>query len=266
MRRCIFLLTDFGVADTLVGEMKAVIAGMCEAEALDLTHSVRPGDARHAAFLLSNSLDVLPEGSITVAVIDPGVGSARRVLLAEAAGRLCLAPDNGLLPLALAEAPAVYRQVSEPALSRATVSSTFHGRDIFAPVAARLAAGLPAAQVGPMVEPQRPLAPLAPSPLANGEYSAEVIHVDRFGNLVTVYDVRRLPPVEAVVLAGRTVPFMQRGYYAAVAAGEPLAYEGSHGYLEIAVNRSSAAGIFGIRAGQSVLVKAAGGTRRAGSP
>lgn len=250
-----FLLTDFGTADTYVGEMKAVIFAHSGARVADLTHGVRPGDVRHGAFLLRTVLGVLPEGSVTAAVVDPGVGSGRRILAAEWSARMFLAPDNGLLPLALeGKTGARYREVANAALMRDEVSRTFHGRDIFAKAAALLSEGFALDEAGPEAEPVRGLSPLSPRALDDGGFEAEVIHIDRFGNLVTVYDLREMPEPAKVALKGTEAPFYREGFYAKAGEGKALAYQGSHGYLDVAVNRGNAAERFGVSAGELVRV------------
>ena len=222
----VFLLTDFGLEDTYVGEMKAVLAGEAQVAATDLAHSVRPGDLRHGAFLLKTVLPVLPEGSVTAAVVDPGVGSQRGILAARREGRLFLAPDNGLLPLALGEG-AEYRALENPSLRRREVSRTFHGRDIFAVAAGRLACGLPFQETGPETQPVLGLSPLAASRISECEFEAEVIHIDHFGNLVTLYEVPSLPSVEEVLIEGRKVPYSREGYYSKVPTGSAPPFNGS---------------------------------------
>src|SRR5450432_870609 len=139
----ITLLTDFGLVDHFVGVVKGVILGICpEARMVDITHAVTPFEIAEAGFLLAQSWRYFPKGTIHMAVVDPGVGSSRRAILAEAGGHFFVAPDNGLLSLVFAEEEHRVREITARRYFREPVSQTFHGRDVFAPVAAHLAAGV----------------------------------------------------------------------------------------------------------------------------
>lgn len=247
MDRIITLTTDFGFADEFVGVMKGVILGLAPAvRIVDLSHQIPAHDVRQAAFLLGSAYRFFPAGTVHVAVVDPGVGSLRRIVLVEAGGQLFLAPDNGLLSLVMLEADSVRAwQVENRELFLAAVSATFHGRDIFAPVAARLVGGLAPRQVG---------APLAPADLVRlaellpvidrprGRIVGRVEQVDRFGNLVTNIPDRLLSELYGARLArlkvscgGREILGLSTTF-SEVAPGEVAAVVGSRGYLELAVN------------------------------
>lgn len=265
MPRIITLTTDFGLADEFVGVVKGVILGLTPAARIvDLSHQIGAHDIRQAAFLLGSAWRYFPAGTVHVAVVDPGVGSARRIVLVEAGGQLFLAPDNGLLSLVLLEADSVRAwQVENRELFLAEVSATFHGRDIFAPVAARLAAGLEPGGVG---------APLVPADLLHlvdllpkverrrGRIDGRVEQVDRFGNLVTNIPGRLLAEVSGP--GGKRLKFSCgdreiRGLsatYSAVASGELAAVVGGRGYLELVVSQGRADARLDGRVGVPVTV------------
>lgn len=251
----IALLTDFGTGSVYVGQLKGAIARRAPSvPTIDLTHEVEPQAVDEAAFLLAGAVPHFPEETVFLAVVDPGVGSAREILIVSCGGgRLFVAPDNGLLGLVLERAPDARAWHVGRALY-ASAAATFHGRDIMAPVAARLAAGEPPDALGLPV-PVGALA-LYPAPRPRWEGRAvcrgRVVHIDRFGNLVS--DVA--PPgggiasVRAVRTAGREVRAVARTY-AEAAPGTPFAYVGSFGTLEIGVPGASAKRALGAARGQS---------------
>ena len=229
----ITLTTDFGTADGYVGAMKGVILRLAGSHApaiVDLAHDIPPGDIPHAAWVVATSTTEFPPGSIHVVVVDPGVGGARREVIVRAGGRWYVGPDNGVF--AYLTEPGAEAYAIENARFRAEhVSRTFHGRDVFARTAAAFASGEDPATAGPRVELVGRL-PWGPRDRATGR----IIHVDRFGNLIT-----DLPEAEAglaVVVGGRTLPIM--GTYEDVPRGELLAYIGSAGTVEIAVRNGRA--------------------------
>jgi S-adenosylmethionine hydrolase len=254
----ITLTTDFGTADGYVGAMKGVILSLAvDATLIDISHAVPPQDVRHGARVLATAAPFFPSGTIHVAVVDPGVGSARRGIALQTPRACFVGPDNGLLAPFLPERTACVA-LDNPALQRHTVSATFHGRDIFAPAAAHLANGLPVTALGPPVND--PLAPPDPKPrrLAGGRLCAEVVYVDRFGNLVTnvgpltelgettIEDMR-------VIVSGESLAV--RRTYTDVAPGALLALVGSDGYLEVAVREGSAAERLELGVGAAVEVR-----------
>lgn len=252
----ITLLTDFGTSDIYVGVMRGVIAGIApHARVVDLTHEVPPQDVGRAGFLLASAAPFFPSGTIHVAVVDPGVGSTRKVLCAVTGRAVYLAPDNGLLERALAiDPPRALISVEEPAWFLPRVSSTFHGRDVFAPVAAHLAGGLDPTRLGPpLSEPQRLAGPAAGAPRA-GELLTRVVHVDRFGNLITELPTAALPPVRAARLRGREVPGPVLRTYAERAPGSLVLIGGSSGTLELSLTMGSAARELGAVPGDEVEV------------
>ncbi len=248
----IVLLTDFGLKDHYVGVMKGVIADLApEARVIDLLHEVPPQDVFAGAFHLWTSYRYFPAGSIFVAVVDPGVGTKRRGLLLEAHDRFFIGPDNGLFTLVLDETEdfrAFSLENSRFFLPK--VSHTFHGRDVFAPCAAHLFRGEDPEEFGPPVrDPVRlPVPPLREEPQ---RLIGTVIHVDRFGNLITNIPAARLPrPPKAVIFRGERIPF--RRTYGEAPPGTPLALVDSDGLLEIAVSGGSAYERFG-REGEVVV-------------
>ena len=257
----ITLLTDFGLSDPFVGVMTGVIlSGFAEARVVDLCHGLRPQAIAEASFWLERCYAWFPRGTLHVVVVDPGVGSARRVLAAALGGHYFLLPDNGLLGAGLlASAGARVLEVELSRFSLPPASATFHGRDVFAPLAARLASGqLPFETLGKPVEP-------VPSVLPQPRYEpglavGEVITVDRFGNLLTNLDevlARRLGGGRAFV-AGRSVPW--RRTYADAAPGELLALINAFGVLEIAERDGNAERTLGVTRGAAVELRPAPGT------
>jgi len=245
-RPIITLLTDFGTRDAYVAAMKGVILGINpRAVLVDLTHEIPPQDIRAGALVLAGAVPYFPPGTIHLAVVDPGVGGSRRALAAWGQGRLWVGPDNGLFHFAFAghdEARIV--SLENRAFFLPQVSATFHGRDIFAPVAAHLSLGLDLARLGPpLTDPvllDWPEAEYGPD-AARGE----VIYVDRFGNLVTNFQAGELLDWLGgrdlrLKLGGLTLRGLARTY-GDRAAGEFLALVGSHGFLEVACNQESAA-------------------------
>ena len=268
----IVLLTDFGPGSSYVGEVKGVLTTLAPAAlVLDLCHDVRPGQVAEAAFLLGGAWRRFPRGSVFLCVVDPGVGSERGIVALETREAVFLAPDNGLLSYVWDETVSretgggrgsVPREtthrlytVSNHRLFLPKVSRTFHGRDIFAPVAAKLACGFPVDLLGPRREQLITLPISRPEPLPDGALRCHFVYVDRFGNLVTDANAADLPSGELVVeVAGRTI----RGLSPSFAAAEGfLAIVDSWGRLEIALRGGDAAAALGLDVGDSVVVRAA---------
>jgi S-adenosyl-L-methionine hydrolase (adenosine-forming) len=254
-RPIVTFTTDFGLADGWVAAMKGVVLGLApEARLIDVTHAVPPQDVRAGAFVLGTTYPAFPAGTIHVAVVDPGVGGARRSVALAADGHVFVGPDNGLFTFALRRAavaalPARVAVLDRAELQRTPVSRTFHGRDIFAPVAGHLAAGRSLDEVGSAAAPEG----LARLRIASGTGRGEVLHVDRFGNLVT--SLEAAPPGARVRLPGAgpaaaALPVV--GTFGDVPAGEAAALLGSAGFLEIVVNQGNAAARFGARRGDPV--------------
>jgi S-adenosylmethionine hydrolase len=229
----ITLLTDFGHQDPYVGIMKGVILGICPlARIVDLTHEVIPYQIPQAAFLLQQSWPWFPKGTIHVAVVDPVVGTARRPILMESAGHLFIGPDNGLFSMLT---PTKVHEIEAPN----PASSTFHGRDIFAPTAARLAQGAAPAELGKLIDNHLRL---------NLHVAGTVLHIDHFGNIITNFRAADFPGPLAI-RAGSEIVSRRAKTYGEVLQGELVLIEGSSGYLEIALNQASAAKHLGLGVG-----------------
>lgn len=248
----ITLLTDFGLSDTYVGQVKGAIVSIePTAKLVDLTHAVPPHDILAGAFLLWSAVEVFPRGSIHVAVVDPGVGSTRLALaIRSRRGDVLVGPDNGLLMPALERLGGLDLAVelNRAEFWRPTASSTFHGRDIFGPAAAHLARGVALERLGSPVSDPVPLSFARP----DGN-TGEVIHVDTYGNLVTNLTAADLPQRFRVRLGSLAIPFAR--FYAAVSPGELLALVGSAGLLEISARDASAATLTGASRGTPVQLE-----------
>jgi S-adenosyl-L-methionine hydrolase (adenosine-forming) len=250
----ITLLTDFGTRDGYVAAMKGVIAGIA-ADALveDAGHDLPAGDVTAAAHALAAYWLLYPAGAIHVVVVDPGVGTARRALAVRAAGRFLVGPDNGCLSPALATDPAAEVVAIESQLYlRSSVSATFHGRDVFAPAAAHLARGVVLGELGPAVADPSRLEGRQPRPTARG-LIGEVVHIDRFGNLITNIPGGALAPGHFIQIAGHgPIPVVRT--YGDVATGELVALVGSSGFVEIAVASGDAAARLAAERGCAVVL------------
>lgn len=254
----ITFVTDFGLQDGYVGAVKGVILGICpRAHVVDITHLVSPGDIRGGAYVLRSAYPLFPPGSIHLGVVDPGVGSARKAVAIQAGTHTFVGPDNGLFSWVLhCESDWKCRCLENENIWRPVVSRTFHGRDIFGPVAAHLANGFPFAELGRVHHPV--VLDWVRVSVTDAGLLGEVIHVDRFGNVVT--NVRNTdldaawPGGQWRVLAGTRHVAGVSGTYAEVPKGTPAALVGSSGHLEIAVNRGDASRLLGISPGDPVIV------------
>ena len=268
MSAIITLTTDFGTRDAYVAEMKGVMLGIAATSGqpinlVDLTHEIAAHDVTEGALALDAAVPFFPAGSIHLAVVDPGVGTERRGLVVRTERALFVGPDNGLFTPFLDAAgrwEAWNLRAEEYRL--AVVSRTFHGRDIFAPAAAHLAAGVPPEGFGPPVQDPVRLA-WTTVRAVTGAVAGAVLHVDRFGNLTTNMSERELEAVLAevdgdptqivVIVEGQVLPFV-RSYFD-LPEGEGCALLGSIGRLEVAVNRGNAARVFGVTRGAPVRVR-----------
>ena len=256
----ITLLTDFGNQDYFAGAMKGVILSLNpDARIVDLTHEIPPQDIHAAAFNLLACYRDFPAGTIHVAVVDPGVGSQRRPLLLECGGQVFVGPDNGIFSW-VCEREGNYRVIhlTNENYFRHPVSATFHGRDIFAPVAAALSNGVAPEEFGPSIENLIHLDPLRPKILSDGEIEASIIYIDRFGNCITNLtreilggDLSRV----RLVVSGRQITSFRRYYSEAEdKESELFCVIGSAGFLEVVAANNSAAAILDARRGQTVSV------------
>lgn len=268
-RPVIALLTDFGLIDTYVGELKgAALSVNPDATIVDITHHVPPQDVHAGAFLLGVAVGAFPAGTVFVAVVDPGVGSARRPLLVETPRGAFVGPDNGIFTRVVwrqdeegpsASAPASLPtgvrawRLTNPAYRRGRVSNTFHGRDVFAPAAAHYASGVPAETLGEAVEAIWRL-PVPQPDARDGVVTGEVVHVDHYGNLVTNIPAGMLPREAVVEVRGQRIDGLSSHYDTT----KPLvALVGSHATLEVAKPGGSAAETTGAGRGAQVRVAAA---------
>jgi S-adenosyl-L-methionine hydrolase (adenosine-forming) len=269
-------LTDFGLEDDFVGTCHGVIKRIApDVQIIDITHGIHPGRILQGALALANALAYMPPG-VHLAVVDPGVGTARRPLaLRDREGRLYVGPDNGLL------LPAVDRhggvdaahELANPEYALETVSRTFHGRDLFSPAAAHLAAGVSLAELGPPIAPDALVRLEIPEPeIGQARMRATVLGVDRFGNVALNLTREHLD--RAAVVPGMRVELAARGerYYAVMARtfgdarpGDLILYEDSYRNVAVAVARGSAAELLGIDEGSELMISVDSWTR-SGSP
>jgi len=255
----ITLLTDFGTRDWFVGTIKGVIGRIDpRAVVVDVTHEIEPGDIRGGAFALAASYSFFPRGTIHVVVVDPGVGSSRKAIVARTENFSFVGPDNGVLSWALAREKIKSVHVLEnPQFFLQPLSHTFHGRDLFAPVAAHLSRGTPVRRFGRRLAQYVRLPWPEPCRTRSG-WKGEVVYIDRFGNALTNLEAGRVkvPGGEGqwiVEARGLRCPLVS--FYQSVRMGRPAAVLGSSGFLEIAVNGGSAAKNFKLRPGTPVHLK-----------
>ena len=282
----ITLITDFGTVDGYVGAMKGVILSLApHVQIVDITHEIPPQAIRQAAWALATAARHFPPGTVHVVVVDPGVGGERRPLALERDGQFFVGPDNGVFTPFLPASACV--ALTEPVYHHHPVSATFHGRDIFAPVAAHIVLGVPLSKFGPPVADPVRLPPPRLEVQAEGQILGEVVHIDRFGNGITSIGPLRwqghllalggeaatglalggervvgasVPSLTfhaqrvAVEVGGRRLAGIHRTYSEGM-PGEALALVGSSGYLEIAVREGSAARALALRPGDPVMLK-----------
>jgi S-adenosylmethionine hydrolase len=259
--RPLTLTTDFGTQDAYVAAMKGVILERCpEAHLVDVTHEIAPQDVMEAAFVLRQAAPFFPSETVHLVVVDPGVGTERRPVALRAGERFFVGPDNGLFSLVLGDDASPDAAVALDAPDRWRTpdpSTTFHGRDIFAPAAAHLAAGRPLDELGSPVEALEPLRWALPITDDQG-IQGWTVHVDHFGNCITnipraLFEEHR-DGRGFKCYAGGTILSERVPTYGATAEGEPLLLFGSSGFLEIAVNSGNAAKLLGIQQGDPVNV------------
>jgi S-adenosylmethionine hydrolase len=251
------LTTDFGLSDHFVGTMKGVILGICPAaQIVDISHDVTPFEIGEGAYMIAQAYRYFPKKTVHVVVVDPGVGTARRPVVMEAAGQYFVAPDNGVLGMVQSrEEGAKFRVITNSKYFLKDVSTTFHGRDIFAPVGAHLAAGVPVARLGKRIEDY--FKPGLEKPHREGKrtWMGRILRIDRFGNVITNFHADEfgdlgmksfqfaLGPVTVTVSAKN---YAERG------PGELFAIRGSSGYYEVSMSQGSAAKKIGCETGAAV--------------
>lgn len=260
MAPIITLTTDFGLADPYVAEIKAVILGINPSvKIVDVSHQVEKFNIRMGAYILASAAPYFPKNTIHVAVVDPGVGTKRKPILIETENGFFVGPDNGVLALA-AEKHGIRHiyEIANPKYMLPKVSTTFHGRDIFAPAAAHLSKGVPPSEFGPEI--RRIVKPQFAKIFRKGSMLVgEIIHVDSFGNIITNITAKELELLgireRLNIKIGETMWTLKLcKAYAEVEAKKPLAIIGSHDFLEISVNRGSAAEMFKAKAGDKVTL------------
>jgi S-adenosylmethionine hydrolase len=258
--RLITLTSDFGLRDWFVGTMKGVILGIQpNLTLIDITHEVPPGDIQAGAFALSAAVPFFPAGSVHVVVVDPGVGTHRAALAVATARAFYVGPDNGVLSWALAQdPPKTVCRLENPTYFLPSVSQTFHGRDVFAPVAAHLSGGVSIKDLGPEIRDYVRLERPEPKQ-EQGRIHGIVIYIDRFGNAMTNIHRNVLPWPDRAALQvrlgqGQVLPV--RPAYQTVGPGEPVALFSSAGFLEVAINSGSAAQVFSLQKGQPIQLEA----------
>ena len=243
------IITDFGLADGYVSEIKGALLSVCSvAQLVDITDLVPPGDVMAGAYILGRVVKVFPVGTIFLAVVDPGVGSARQAVVVRNSGRLFVGPDNGLLGRALDWSKEIeVRVIGWADAGKSGGSYTFHGRDLFAPVAGRLAAGTELEELGVPGELNDTDPPKQPLKQMEG-WVGEVVHIDRFGNIAT-----NLPNgLTGTIEIGGRKDLLPARCYGERPEGEPFWLPGSDGCLEVAMNRGSASELLGVKVGDPV--------------
>ena len=263
----ITLTTDFGQVDSYVGSMKGVILGIApDVRLVDITHAIRPQDTQQGAYILKTFYSYFPPGTIHLIVVDPGVGSQRRAIAFGSPEAIFVAPDNGILTQVWLDARARWGpeacevvELTERRFWRDLVSHTFHGRDIFAPVAAHLATGVPLAALGPRLAALTEVTLDQPTWGRSGELVGRIVHVDHFGNCITNITPRDLE--HAGKMAQLVVDLIDQRInglhqtYADGPVGALIALIGSSDHLELAVRNGSAAQTLGVGIGDIVRIR-----------
>lgn len=262
---CVSLITDFGLSDEYAGVMKGAILSVDpNADIIDITHQVDPQDVLQAAGLIQTAYRYFPKGTVHVVVVDPGVGTGRDILAGEGSGHRFLAPDNGILsPLRKNGEIETIHRVENGDFFRHPVSCTFHGRDIFAPVAGHLSAGVSLEALGPAIDPEEMTGLELPFPThsPSGDLLGTVVSIDHFGNLVTNIESEDLEkwmaaagPENIIIQVGENRIQGMSPSYESAGFEKPLAIIGSRGYLEVAVNRGNACRALGVGKRDRVVV------------
>jgi S-adenosylmethionine hydrolase len=262
----ITLITDFGIEDAYVGVMKGVALSInSSATFVDITHHVNPQDIVQAAYLIKSSYKYFPEGTVHMIVVDPGVGSERPIIALEMKGQFFLAPDNGVLTLLMDEGKIdSLARVENKRFFLKTISQTFHGRDIFAPVSANISKGIKIKELGPPLDRQELVHLTIQKPYTSkqGELVGTVVSIDHFGNITTnidepclkkFYITNQVKKLEIFIGKNRIKGLSNS--YSSVKRHHPLAIIGSFGYLEIALNQGNAGRYFEAKKGDTIFIK-----------
>jgi S-adenosyl-L-methionine hydrolase (adenosine-forming) len=255
------LTTDFGLADHYVGTMKGVLLSRCpHIRIADISHEIAPFSIYSGAYTISQAAPYFPRGTIHVIVVDPGVGTPRKPLLLEALGQYFIAPDNGVLSMIIErDKKAKGREITNRDLWLSSPSSTFHGRDIFAPVAAAVASGTAQIKdVGPVLAGMELLKDLDPQQTKPGQWRGRLLSIDRFGNAITNFRAAAFSTIISgrfSLRAGRHRITNFQTTFGEAAKGVCFAYVGSSGYIELAAKEQSAATLLGVAPGDHVTLR-----------
>ena len=249
------LLTDFGLRDHFVASMKGVMLSLNpELTLVDISHLVPPQDIFAGAFTLGQAWSLFPQKTVHLAVVDPGVGTARKAMAAFSGGHYFVAPDNGILTCVMDREDFAAYEITADHYFRKPVSATFHGRDIFAPIAAWLSKGIQIEQLGPALRDPARLKIPAVRKVREGLIQGAILAADQFGNLITNLLPADLPPASKIILPGQREVTSFRCAYSDGAPGEVFMITGSTGYLEIALKNGSAAALLNLKPGTPVGV------------
>jgi hypothetical protein len=256
-RPIVTLITDFGTVDGYAGVVKGVLLSLApDLQIVDITHEVEPWNVSAAAWIAANTYKYFPNGTVHVAIVDPGVGTSRRPVAVVSAAGTFVGPDNGIFSAVTAGAKglSVY-ELTEKKFWLKPVSATFHGRDIFAPVAARLATGITASQLGKKIEAET-LVKLPLPPVVCGEnwVEGQIVYEDRFGNLISNIPLSLTATGAGCLVDGKKIGALSYTY-ASAAGGQPLAVPGSHGFVEIGLPLGSAASALKAGVGSAVRLE-----------
>lgn len=256
MRNVITLTTDFGLQDYYVSAMKAAMLNIApDARLVDISHEIPSQDIMAGSWILQNSAMLFPEGSVHTVVVDPGVGTDRNPVALKVRDQLFVGPDNGIFSLLTSDEEYKAVRLTNEDYWRENPSNTFHGRDIFAPVAAHLSQGVPLEELGEPIDElvtYRWTVPIADKDGLEGM----VIHIDKFGNLITNISESLLEEViddkNVRIYVGNTILDEIATTFGKVTEGEPVAYIGSSGMLEVGINKGSAEEMLGVQKGAQI--------------
>ena len=265
-RPIITLTTDFGTNDHFVGALKGVIVDIVpDVQIVDISHAVQAFDVLDGALAISQAYSYFPNGTIHMVVVDPGVGTARRPILASSDGYHFVAPDNGVLSMVYAKEERIHvRHITSDHYFRQPVSNTFHGRDVFAPVAAYLSKGVDSSKFGEEITDYVRFVAPKPKSTAPNAWKAIVLKTDKFGNLMTNITAKEIPQIFDVsanafkITVGKAEVTKLLSNYAEGTPGELFAILGSSGFLEISTNKGAASRVAGADKGSEITVTIAG--------
>jgi S-adenosylmethionine hydrolase len=253
----ITLTSDFGLKDTYVAEMKGVILSInSKTTIVDITHGIEKFDIRTGAFILASVVPYFPKGTVHIVVVDPGVGTNRRSILVESKQGFFVGPDNGVLMLAAQKLGIEHTfELNNPKFMLPKISSTFHGRDVFAPAATYLDMGMKPSEFGPeisdAINPE-----FVKVEKINGSFTGEVLYIDGFGNIITNITQKEVAGAKSVKVKfpNFSLALSFKKTYSEAKFQEPIALFGSHGFLEIALNQDNAAEEFHVTGGDKIQV------------